>query len=88
MKAERKLESACRRRAIQSGGLLVKWVSPGWAGVPDRLLLMPGGRMTMIEFKAPGRRLTPLQQVRHAMLGKLGFHPKVIDNVDDFEKLL
>lgn len=54
---ERKLVKAVR----DSGGLALKFVSPGMAGVPDRLLLFPEGRVAFVEVKAPGEKPRPLQ---------------------------
>jgi hypothetical protein len=53
-------ESAIERRlvteAVKRGGLAPKFVSPGLDGVPDRLLLFPGGKLAFVEVKAPGIR--------------------------------
>ena len=54
---EAKLVTAVR----QLGGLALKFISPGLDGVPDRLVLLPGGRMAFIELKAPGKKMRPLQ---------------------------
>ena len=34
-------------------GRCLKWVCPGWSGVPDRILLLPGGRVYFVELKRP-----------------------------------
>lgn len=60
----------------------VKFVSPGLSGVPDRLLLIPGGRVAFAELKAPGGRLRPLQVRRKAQLEAMGFPVYVIDSID------
>ncbi len=73
---ERRLVSAVR----QMGGLALKFTSPGMAGVPDRLILLPGGRAFFAEVKAPGKRLRPLQERRKAQLEQLGFRVYAIDN--------
>lgn len=36
------------------GGKAYKWVSPGTRGVPDRIAILPGGRIIFIEVKRPG----------------------------------
>ena len=46
---ERKLVDMVRRH----GGLCLKWICPGWAGVPDRIVLLPGGRVIFVELKRP-----------------------------------
>ena len=75
---ERKLVNA----VWESGGLALKFVSPGFNGVPDRLLLFPGGRLAFCEVKAPGENPRPLQLRRIAQLRTLGFRVFVIDDVE------
>jgi len=64
------------------GGLAPKFTSPGWAGAPDRLILLPGGHMAFAELKAPGKTLRPLQIKRKRQLEALGFRVYVIDDVE------
>jgi len=73
---ERKLVTEVKKR----GGLAVKFVSPGLDGVPDRLVLFPGGRLAFVELKAPGKKMRPLQIKRAKMLWALGFKVYCIDN--------
>ncbi len=63
-------------------GVAVKFVSPGFAGMPDRLVLLPGGRMAFVEVKRPGEQPRPLQEARHRMLRMLGFKVYVLDSVE------
>ena len=63
-------------------GVAVKFVSPGFAGMPDRLVLLPGGRMAFVEVKRPGEQPRPLQKARHRMLQRLGFKVYVLDSVE------
>ena len=70
------------------GGLAPKFVSPGFDGVPDRLLLLPNGRMAFAELKAPGKQLRPLQKRRKRQLETLGFRVFVIDNTDQIGGVL
>ena len=63
-------------------GVAVKFVSPGFAGMPDRLVLLPGGRMAFVEVKRPGEQPRPLQKARHRMLRRLGFKVYVLDSVE------
>lgn len=63
-----------------AGGIAVKFISPGYDGMPDRLLLLPGGRMAFVEVKAMGCKPRPLQTRRHEMLRNLGFLVYVLDD--------
>ena len=77
---EQEIEQKLVRAVRQMGGLAPKFTSPGMTGVPDRLILLPGGRVFFVEVKAPGKRLRPLQARRKAQLEQLGFRVYVIDN--------
>lgn len=72
---ERKLTVAVKK----AGGIAVKFVSPSFDGMPDRLVLLPDGLIAFVELKAPGKRPRPLQEARHRMLRSLGFKVYVID---------
>jgi len=73
---ERELVRAVRLR----GGICPKLTCPGYDGMPDRLILLPGGRMGFVEAKAPGKKPRPLQLSRHRLLRQLGFKVYVLDD--------
>ncbi len=81
---ERKLADAARAR----GGLAPKFMSPGFDGMPDRIVLMPGGRLAFVEVKAPGKVPRPLQEARHRMLRELGFFVYVLDRPEQIGGIL
>ena len=81
---EKKLVDAIR----QLGGMCPKFVSPGMDGMPDRLILMPGGRLAFAELKAPGKKPRPLQLHRHDQLRSLGFQVFVVDAPEQIEEVL
>ena len=62
------------------GGIAPKFMSPGFDGMPDRIVLLPGGRMGFIEVKAPGKVPRPLQEARDGLLRGLGFKVYVLDD--------
>lgn len=76
---EKSIEQKLVRAVKQCGGICPKLVSPGFDGMPDRLVLLPGGRMGFVEVKAPGKEPRPLQTARHQLLAHLGFKVYVLD---------
>ena len=86
------LERAIEQRLVEAvrkaGGLCPKFVSPGWDGVPDRIVLLPGGKLGFVELKAPGQKLRPLQRRRREQLERLGFRVFVIDGVEQIGGVL
>jgi len=77
---EREIEQAFRKAVKKRGGLALKFTSPGFDGVPDRLALLPSGKMGFVEVKAPGKKPRPLQLQRHRLLRELGFRVYVLDD--------
>ena len=53
---EKEIEAALVKAAKKRNGMALKFVSPGMSGVPDRLVLLPDGKLGFIELKAPGKR--------------------------------
>ncbi|MCD7724940.1 MAG: VRR-NUC domain-containing protein [Clostridiales bacterium] len=85
---EKEIENKFRIAVKSAGGMALKFVSPGFDGMPDRLVLMPGGRIGFVELKAPGKKPRPLQISRHGMLCRLGFKVYVLDDVKQIEKII
>jgi len=85
---EKTIEQKLKTAVGDRGGLALKFVSPGMDGMPDRLILLPGGRMTFAEVKSPGKRLRPLQVKRKRQLESLGFRVYVIDTPEQIGGVL
>ncbi|GIO34365.1 nuclease [Paenibacillus albilobatus] len=88
---EREIEEYLRKRVKAAGGAAYKWTSPGNSGVPDRIVIFPGGWVVFVELKAPGGKPTKLQEVQHKRLRALDCDVRIIDSkeqVDDFIKEL
>ncbi|GFG42855.1 VRR-NUC domain-containing protein [Streptococcus canis] len=81
---ERKLVSEVKKR----GGICPKWVSPSFAGVPDRLVFLPKGSFGMVEVKAPSGKPRLLQMTRHRMFDRLGFKVHVLDSIGKIGEVL
>lgn len=77
---EKDIESYLRDEVKALGGKAYKFVSPGNAGVPDRLVCLPCGHVLFVELKAPGKEATPLQKGQHRKLEKLGHEVFTIDS--------
>jgi Holliday junction resolvase len=77
---EKNIERHLVQKARENGGLAIKWVAPGMAGVPDRVVFFPGGRIVFVELKAPGQKQTPIQVRVTKMLIDLGADVRVIDS--------
>ena len=80
---EKYIEQAFRKAVRDSGGIALKFVSPGFSGVPDRLVLMPHGKIAFVEVKAPGKKPGALQLSRHRLLKQFGFRVYTLDKIDD-----
>lgn len=81
---EKNIEQYLVRKVRETGGKAYKFVSPGNAGVPDRIVILPSGRIIFVELKAPGKVPTALQKAKHRELEKL--HQKVLV-IDSKEKV-
>jgi hypothetical protein len=77
---ERDVEEYLIRQVKRLGGRALKLVCPGVAGVPDRLILLPGGRVCFCELKASGKKARPLQLHQHEQLRNMGFDVFVCDD--------
>ena len=85
---EKTIEPKLVRMVIHRGGICPKFVSPGYDGMPDRIVLFPGGRMAFVEVKAPGEKPRPLQLSRHRLLRRLGFRVYVLDAAEQIGGIL
>jgi len=85
---EKTLEGKLVQAVRALGGIAPKLVSPGFDGMPDRLILLPGGRIAFAELKAPGKKPRPLQLRRKRQLEALGFRVYVIDHPDQIGGVL
>lgn len=76
---EKWLERELVKKIEARGGLALKYANANQTGYPDRLVLLPGGRLVFVELKTKGRKPTKLQSLRHEQLRGLGFPVFVID---------
>lgn len=88
MGKEKSIEQKLVRATKDRGGICPKLVSPGFDGMPDRLVLLPYGKIGFVEVKAPDEKPRPIQEARHGLLRRLGFKVYVLDNAEDIPHIL
>lgn len=85
---EKTIEQKLSRMVKSAGGIALKLISPGYDGVPDRLVLLSGGKIAFVELKAPGKKMRPLQVKRKRQLEALGFSVYCIDSSEQIGGIL
>ena len=85
---EREIEEYLRLGVKRLGGMAFKFTSPGNAGVPDRIVLLPDGKIYFVELKRPGGKTSPLQEMQISGLRRLGQDVRVIDSKEGVEAFL
>ncbi len=88
MTSEKSIEQALVRYVNRLGGIAYKFTAPSRRGVPDRLVVLPGGRVIFVEVKAPGGRLSPLQEIEITRLRSLGAQVAIIRSTQDIAEVL
>lgn len=87
MLREKEIEDYLRIRIKKLGGIAYKFTSPGNDGVPDRIILLPEGKINFVELKAPGKKPSKLQKVQINRIKKLGYDVYVIDSKELVDKI-
>ena len=86
------MEKEIEQKLVQAvkawGGIAPKLSSHGFAGLPDRMVLLPGGKIGFVEVKAPGRKPRELQLSRHKLLRRLGFKVYVLDDISQIPQII
>lgn len=90
MKSEKQIENYLKKKITEAGGLCLKWVSPGTAGAPDRIIIMPKDHIYFIELKAEDRKnnLSAVQKVFMRKLVSLGCNTRVISSYDEVNQFI
>lgn len=85
---EAEIEKRLRNGIRQIGGRCYKFVSPGNDGVPDRIVVLPGGQIVFIELKAETGRLSPLQRIQITRLRDLNADVRVLKGLSAVNQFL
>lgn len=88
IESEKLLEKKLREAVQGLGGWSIKLLSSHITGLPDRICLLPGGRLFFAEIKTTGKKPTKIQLSVHDRLRKLGFLVFVIDKTEQINKLI
>jgi hypothetical protein len=86
--SEKRVEQILTKRVKDRGGMALKFVSPNLSGVPDRIILLPQGKIAFAELKATGRKMRSLQIKRKRQLEALGFFVYCIDGIEQIGGVL
>lgn len=85
---EKELERRFVKAVKAQGGMALKFISPGFDGVPDRIVLMPNGRIAFVELKSTGKKMRSIQIKRKKQLKSLGFSVYCIDRPEQIGGVL
>jgi hypothetical protein len=88
MKGEAKLEAKFREKIKKAGGVAFKFVSPGYSGVTDRLVLIPGGTVVFVELKDGNKSLSALQVQFEKLIKFHGGHHEIIRTEADITEFI
>lgn len=85
---EKEIESALVKRVKENSGLCLKFTSPSMTGIPDRIILLPKGKIGFVETKRPGGEPRPIQVKRIRQLRNSGFKTYVLDSKDKIDEII
>lgn len=72
------IEALFRDSVKKLGGMALKWTSPGNSGVPDRIVILPGGHIELVELKTDKGRLSDVQKAMHRKMEKCGVEVRTL----------
>lgn len=87
---EKSIENILRKAVEDEGGVCLKWTCPGHRGVPDRMILFPGGIIAFVELKRPGAKVKAggLQEWWRMKILSFGFPCYEISTVKQIQQLV
>ncbi len=88
MESEKHLERVLNLAITLLGGYSIKLSSIHMTGLPDRLCILPRGRIFFAEMKTTGKKPTKIQLIIHQRIRKLGFKVEVIDSLEQLKKVI
>lgn len=88
LSSEKVIERSLNKTIKDLGGWSIKLLSSFIKGLPDRVCLLPKGKIIFVEVKSTGKKPTKAQQLVHKRLTELGFKVYVIDKIHDIDELV
>ena len=85
---EKEIEKALVKKVKALGGLCIKFTSPSMMGIPDRIVLLPKGKLGFVELKRPGAKARPIQVKRIKDLEELGFKVFILDEKENIDEVI
>ena len=85
---EKEIENYLVRKIKNKKGIAYKFTSPGNSGVPDRLCLLPNGKIFFVELKSPGKKPRALQVNQIRKITNLGQRVYVVDSKEMVDEVL
>lgn len=85
---EKEIEKYLRKRIEALGGIAYKFISPNNIGVPDRIVILPGGLIYFIELKSDKGKPRKIQEYQMKTLLELGCNVKIINSMYEIDKFI
>lgn len=85
---EKEVEKFLVREVKKLGGISFKFISPGNAGVPDRIVILPSGKVIFVELKTDKGKLTKLQEVQIKKISDLGADARVLRGIEGVKEFI
>lgn len=85
---EKAIESRLVNEVKKRGGVSYKFVSPGNVGVPDRIVILPGGEVWFVELKTETGRLSAMQEYQIKRMINVGARVAVLHGAEDVKRFM
>ena len=86
--SEKEIEIYLVRKIKNKKGIAYKFTSPGNSGVPDRICMLPNGKLFFVELKSPGKKPRALQVNQIRKITNLGQRIYVVDSKEMVDRIL
>ena len=85
---EKSIEAKLKKKVERASGMCLKLFSPMFTGLPDRIVLLPPGKVAFVEVKMKGKKPTARQLFVHHALRRIGFAVFVLDDEADIDGII